>query len=309
METLLGQIPARIREPSNYYRGLVLGQRLRLQNLLVFQRLSYRDLKQHRIESKVHHRYALCCVLEGAGEVRLGEKTLRLVPGEVLLIPPYQFHDYPRVDADSLRWLFITFQVLEGSVVLDELAGRPTPLGEPSQRLLSDVVCAWGRGVQVSAEGLFLDFERFLIGLWLERKEALSGSSASVLSVGPEDSGSWGQAACRLIVQSVHEGGGLDGVAAQLNVSPRMMRKRFNASVGVSPREYRANYQTQLAVELLSDLNISVGRIAERCGFESLPAFSRFLKRQLGHSPIKLRDRLLAGESIGAPAIMLHRGT
>jgi len=99
-----------------------------------------------------------------------------------------------------------------------------------------------------------------------------------------------------LILRSVYEDWSLEDVAQRANVSLRYLRDRFEKVIGLSPSEYRANYQLHAAMLLMRDSRLSLSQVAERSGFRSLPVFSRFVKRRVGMTPSTLRKSLLRGE-------------
>ena len=78
-----------------------------------------------------------------------------------------------------------------------------------------------------------------------------------------------------------------------MGLSERHLRTRFEREMGVSIRRYKANYQLHRAAALMQQ-ELPLGRIAELCGFNSQPVFSRFIRRETGHSPSAWRRDLLA---------------
>ncbi|WP_203544945.1 AraC family transcriptional regulator [Desulfovibrio sp. JC010] len=60
---------------------------------------------------------------------------------------------------------------------------------------------------------------------------------------------------------------------------------RFTAVVGVPPIEYLTNWRLMRARFFLSETNLTLDEIAERCGYASLPSFSRRFKKSFGTGP------------------------
>jgi AraC-type DNA-binding domain-containing proteins len=83
-----------------------------------------------------------------------------------------------------------------------------------------------------------------------------------------------------------------------LGVSERQLRKLFKKEMGVSIRDYRANFQLNRAISLMRNPKLALGRVAELSGFRSQAVFNRFVKRQTGLTPKQLRESAL-GEPVG----------
>ncbi len=64
---------------------------------------------------------------------------------------------------------------------------------------------------------------------------------------------------------------------------------RFGKTVGESPMRYLVRWRMNLATRLLREGSQAVGEVAYRLGYESLAAFSRAFKRELGVSPARWR--------------------
>lgn len=74
-------------------------------------------------------------------------------------------------------------------------------------------------------------------------------------------------------------------LASQLGYSEVYFRKLFTQVYGCSPHSYILELRIRQAKQLLSDGILSVGAIAEQCGFSSVYHFSRSFKRMVGLSP------------------------
>ncbi|MDQ8192941.1 AraC family transcriptional regulator [Coraliomargarita sp. SDUM461004] len=286
------QIPLRINEPENLYSGLCASDRVLVDNVLMFQRLTRSALSQNLLGNRMHHRYVLTYVIEGAGRVLLDGTAIALKEGDALLVAPYQYHDYRETDVEQLRWLFITFEVLKGGGFLSGLRDRLLRLDEVSRDLLLALVDIWQNKSSEHVRGaeILPTLERLLLRLRCGGQV----SRASSLSSG-EPVDEWVSQVEELILKSVYEDWSLEEVARRANVSLRYLRSRFEKVLGVAPSEYRANYQLHTAMLLMRDSRLSLSQVAERSGFSSLPVFSRFVKRRSGLAPSQLRQSLLKG--------------
>jgi AraC family transcriptional regulator, activator of mtrCDE len=65
--------------------------------------------------------------------------------------------------------------------------------------------------------------------------------------------------------------------------------EHFSAVLGIPPMQYLTEWRMAEALRLLRDPNHSVGRIAERLGYQTEAAFRRAFKRVQGFAPGKAR--------------------
>jgi AraC-like DNA-binding protein len=86
----------------------------------------------------------------------------------------------------------------------------------------------------------------------------------------------------------------VESLAAEVALSPSRFAARFREVMGRSVMSYVAAWRANLACRLLRESRLSLGEIAGRVGYESLPAFSRAFKAQLGQAPAAWRAARIA---------------
>ena len=74
-------------------------------------------------------------------------------------------------------------------------------------------------------------------------------------------------------------------LAAVAGMSRASFAKKFMAEVGSPPLEYLTDWRLMRARSLLSDTALSIEEIAKRCGYASLPSFSRRFKQRYNIGP------------------------
>lgn len=79
-------------------------------------------------------------------------------------------------------------------------------------------------------------------------------------------------------------------LASTAALSASRFAARFRETTGQSVMAYVASWRVNLACRLLRETDLQLGEIADRIGYESLPAFSRAFKAQLGQSPTAWRN-------------------
>src|SRR3954471_13160440 len=90
LETLAADLP----QPPHQLLGRRPGPLVLPDNIVCFQRRSSHELNRPRRGRALHHRFVLILALKGAVGVCIDDRVIRLMPGEGLLVFPFQFHHY-----------------------------------------------------------------------------------------------------------------------------------------------------------------------------------------------------------------------
>jgi len=98
-------------------------------------------------------------------------------------------------------------------------------------------------------------------------------------------------AALGLIHRETHRPWTVATLAEAVGSSRSPFAARFCELVGEPPLTYLTRWRMQSAAGLLDEGRLTVAEIAERVGYESLPAFSKAFKRRTGRSPSSWRRR------------------
>jgi AraC family transcriptional regulator, alkane utilization regulator len=81
----------------------------------------------------------------------------------------------------------------------------------------------------------------------------------------------------------------VDELAREVALSRSALGERFATLVGEPPIQYLMRWRLALAAQTLRSGGDAIGRVAERCGYESEAAFSRAFKREFGTPPAAWR--------------------
>ena len=81
-------------------------------------------------------------------------------------------------------------------------------------------------------------------------------------------------------------------LAQRCGISEVYFRRLFREQTGTTPKQYVLNIRLQHAKRLLSETALSVGEIAERCGFSNPYHFSRTFREQTGTTPSNYRRQM-----------------
>lgn len=80
-------------------------------------------------------------------------------------------------------------------------------------------------------------------------------------------------------------------LAREAGMSRAMFAREFAARVGLAPLSYLTNWRLMKARQLLRRTDHSLAEVAARCGYASLPSFSRRFKAAFGTGPGAFRKR------------------
>ena len=249
------------------------------ENIICFQHDSASNLNQPRHGRALHHRLVLIFALRTAVTVCVDDRSLRLHAGEGLLVLPFQFHHYIDPEQEKLRWLFVTFEVADPSL-LEPLRFRPFTLTDELRRLAGDFVETYLRQGQN-------DVLTLLFGLMLARVRLLKPARLTVPDA-PDAPGIVTQV--NLFAANAGEAPRVRELAAELGISVSHLRARFRASCGISLGRHLRRLRLEKARNLLRLSSERVKEIAEKCGFNSVYSFSRSFSAAFGISPRGYRN-------------------
>ena len=80
-------------------------------------------------------------------------------------------------------------------------------------------------------------------------------------------------------------------LSQRCGISEVYLRKLFREQLGTTPKQYVLDIRLQHAKRLLIDTELTIGEIAEMCGFSNPYHFSRTFREQVGLSPTVYRQQ------------------
>jgi AraC-like DNA-binding protein len=280
----LADLSSTIDTPQDYFLGYEQSALIIPKRVLLFSRQTTTTLRQRSLEYKSHHRFVLVIPIQTNGEINLDHAVFKLSLEHALLVFPFQFHFYGKLDHEQLNWLFITFEGVKATDI-HVLRDRRLHLDELSQNLLLEVPKLWKNRDKPNVPAhIQLTLSKFLYQLIAththsnreqpkpEPKNLISKVNAWIFDKGPGAKT-------------------IEALSKSVGICPSTLRKQFKSTSGVTLGRYLREQQLLHATSLLSDSQLPIGEIALRCGYESSASFSRAFRHQSGENPRKYRSR------------------
>ena len=124
-----------------------------------------------------------------------------------------------------------------------------------------------------------------LCALWNETARRLVPAPAVL----PRGAPFWMEAALRAMNDESALRAGFAQLQRGARVSPSHLAREWKRVWGVSPTQWIGERRLERAVTLLLTTDLPIGTIAQRCGFESSPYFTRRFNEKFGQSPRAFR--------------------
>lgn len=278
-----------IPEPRHYYTGLQPATDRLPVNILLFPRLSRAYMERWHSNPTSHHRHVLIVALKSAGTIQLEHMRIRMTPGMAVMVQPFQLHRAFRFDQEKIAWLYISFETADANA-LEPLRDAPIALPPPAWEHLLNLASDFARtGDKPASLRTRISLR---LALLLNELAAAEPTSA-VGSAAPHASAAdlIVEEACRFISEHLAERVHVADVAAHVGLSESHLRLLFRRTVRTPLGKYHRAVQLTRAAMLATLSEMSVGEIAQRCGFESIYSFSRAFKREMNLSPLQYRKR------------------
>ncbi len=226
--------------------------------------------------------------MEGVGELTLFGETFQINPGDVFFYLAGETH---RHRALSEKWV-TRWVCFDGPLAEAYLLSYKYPRHQQNCGKLSDK--------------LFEDFKISIADSDWTQIRRLSGILCQMLAnlcpaeVVPHHSTLLVKQCMELIQSRISDINlDLNMVCDTLKVNRSTLTRLFKEKIGVSPGCYIRDRRLQEAQILLLGTNLPVSEIAGKCGFPELTSFIRFIRNNLGCSPLAYRDKTLRNQKFG----------
>jgi AraC family transcriptional regulator len=237
--------------------------------------------------------------LGGEGALQYGERDYRLTPGTTMVVKIPHNHRY-FIPSHSKEWHFY-YICLSGSEVLrclDQVLdnfgpvlelGFDSPLHSPFLTLYrggfdQPETSSWRRTMTLSSMAYSLAVDLYA--------KAHSVHGASPVNKEPP----WLAKALAIMGKSYEDNLSVSEIADLCSISRSYFSREFKRFRNISPRQYLETLKLSKARQLLlkrsvESRDLTIGEVAESCGFTSENYFCRIFRLNYGISPGKFRER------------------
>lgn len=235
------------------------------------------------------HYHVLWVCIEGCGELEVDGLAYRFTPGTAMLVFPGQTHLRIHHDLSAIRWMLIRFTVDKTPLWLRQLKNvtiriNPETSGE-FERFAAAVVKNQNTSGAAAATETLLRLGLLLNYLHMSR-------IAQTPFAGMLDSAD-GQVrnVCSEIITGSQNNDKYKDIAKRHKMSQGHLRRIFKAQTGYTPFQLKQRARIFQAQHFLMNTDLSISEIAEKTGFASVYAFSRFFSNWEGISPSEFRKK------------------
>ncbi|MGS2619562.1 AraC family transcriptional regulator [Micromonospora sp. LZ34] len=232
--------------------------------------------------------YELMYVVAGRGVQRVAGMDLPMRPGDLVIARPRDQHQFLVSSPEQLRFINIAFPITTWRALSNLVDIEQVPLWDRSP--IPPLVRIDAPEGEVAIE-FHRALERFhsgpsavdLIRLWTAVLPALTADNDG--PAGGAGRPAWLVRACAAMNAEENLREGLPRLLALAAVSHGHLARSMREHYGCTPIEHVTELRLAHAARLLAITAEPVGRIAERCGFDSLSYFGRCFRRRYDVSP------------------------
>lgn len=256
-------------------------------------------LPDETVDERAHKHYFMefHCVFAGEETILLPteKKQIRVLPGQILLLPREIYHGVQTPEHTTVERLCFNFSIENDSDSTDTIVGLYRDIREPM--LFEDpganILLQQCRNLRQKSPGALMNRRQGLLLL----TAALQLLSNLTVDTGHPNRISRSVRQRWIIEQYIEsnftKNTGLDGLAAELYISPRQARKLVQKFLGEDYKTIIIRRRMELAEIYLRDPEKSLEEIAWLVGYRSYSGFQLSFKRHFGISPNQRRTQLL----------------
>lgn len=273
---------SKLQDPQDYYTGLGTEKLPVPTNILLFLRKDKQTL-QGLLKNMSHHRFTLIFNIKTKGYIHVDHLSLEFIPGEALLIPPFQFHHYSHLSTTKLQWLFCTFE-LPSNTWAEPLRNWVIPLGKESLSARNTLINHW---IQSKGSKQANVLKNELLQVILLQLLLLLKQENRVFMKRPqiESANNLLKNINQFMEENLTNAVSISDLAENLNLSPSCLRARFKKTTGFPLGHHLRNYRINSAMALLRNSDRSITQISDETGFGSPQAFCRIFKKETSLTP------------------------
>lgn len=262
----------------------------------------YHDTKsiQNELPNHIHDWFELVYIYRGKGTFFVDQTIYSAEPGDVFLIPGNTIH-YSLPDEEDPKTstaLFFNPSLIERFALGDsfsymncfEQAKRHKVYKISTTFTEQKQIISCMESIQTELNSKQSGFRHSILLLLQNILLTLGRRSASFQpELDVPAFPSWMSSILTYIDEHTSHPFGMSELAQRASVSPAHFSRVFKKWTGMNVTEYITTKRILRSKELLLESDENIARIAEQCGYESLPHFHRLFKKHIGMTPAQYK--------------------
>lgn len=228
--------------------------------------------------------YLLHFITEGGGTFQADGKAYHLTENHVFLIKPGEMTFYQADKENPWSYMWFAFSSPDAEIILQNcglLRSVPFVKYPPSEELnthLESIIALLRSQASTDYAILANMFSVFAYLTQCHRSQNVTASSNPYIIK-----------AVDFIVNNYAYPIGINHIADFVGVERSYLYRLFLKELQVSPKKYLTSYRLLVAQDLLTNTQLSIDDISQRCGFSDNSVFSKAFSKNIGLSPLQYR--------------------
>ncbi|MBQ8540503.1 MAG: AraC family transcriptional regulator [Clostridia bacterium] len=238
----------------------------------------------------IHREFEFLVMTEGKGTVYIENEKFEIKAGEGLFINSEELHIGIKTDNEPARFFAVVFAPeVFGNLAMDTIVQKYVkPVIEKQvrapRRLDEAVIELLYKVHEKPGE---LKIKALLYDIWDKCLAMCEKCSEGARSKAVDEM----KTVMEYMRENCHRSIALEDMAKHINISKGYLCREFRRVIHMTPFEYLTRLRIDKSCDMLKSTDLSVGCIAERCGFNSFSYFTKIFREKMGCSPKEYRNK------------------
>ncbi len=243
----------------------------------------------------IHNEFEFLVLQSGKGVIYIDDTPHEISAGDAVFINSHQLHFGVPADAEKANFFAVVFSPEILGSYGDNLIFNKYILPVIKRKLQFPEVytCAnpWQASVIETLNRIYAAYSEGAIACELEIKSLITElwricySNSHKCAISRDITLENMKKAFEFIQNEYSSPLTLDEIASQINMSKGYFCRKFSEMVHMTPFEYLLRIRIENSCRMLSESSLSIGEIAQHCGFNSFSYFSKMFKQLMGCTP------------------------
>ena len=248
-------------------------------------------LPQSRIDKHEHSFFHYIFVIEGTGDIEIGENKFTLRHNRIYLMPPRTSHSFQNTGDNILYTIEIKFET-ENENILETLLKFPSYLNlknTPAKEILTVIYNEMSSKPVIYTEIINLKFMEFITYLMRFSSRQNTKKIKSDFHKNSYKNIDEISRVVNYIHSHIEDEITLETLAKEANLEKSYFLKKFKRIMGFTPMQFIRDARIERAKELLRFSDMNITQVSSASGFQSIHHFSNLFFKQTGSTPSQYR--------------------